>query len=300
MRGKKLITIIGCGEVGYIYAQAIYDAGYSLQLCTPRPSEKIIKFSSEKNILLHNQAQKWLNYAEIVILTTPGSVALNVAKEVIPFLKKETVLADFSSSSPDNKREAALIAASQQIFFADVVIMGSVELNRAHTPLLCSGTGTEKIVGLMQKLGAKVRTLPNAAAGDAASLKLLRSIFMKGLSALTVECMIAAQYYGVKELLYEVMSDLDQTPLNEFLDMLLRNHVIHACRQRHEVVEARKQLESSGLPIQLLPAIEELFTKTCERIKVDPIANKNPTTEEALTWLVRSKAGGVKSGQGTG
>ena len=112
---------------------------------------------------------------------------------------------------------------------------------------------------------------------------------MKGLSALTVECIVAAQYYGVKELLYEMLSDLDKTPLAEFLDMLLKNHVVHACRQRHEVADAAKQLKSSGLPVQLLPAVEDLFTKTCEFIKSNPINNNNPTTEDALIWLLKTR-----------
>lgn len=55
-----------------------------------------------------------------------------------------------------------------------------------------------KIVALMQELGATIRVLPNKKAGDAASLKLLRSIFMKGLSALTIECVVAAQHLGCK------------------------------------------------------------------------------------------------------
>lgn len=291
MQDKINIAVIGCGEVGYVYAEAISNVGYPLQLCTPRPSERIIKFSSEKNIILHTETKEWLSNIDVVLLCTPGPVSLSAAKEIIPFLKKGTVLADFSSSSPDDKQVAALIAAPKEIFFVDVVIMGSVDLNQASTPLLCSGNGTEKIVSLMQKLDATIRVLPNAKAGDAASLKLLRSVFMKGLSALTVECVVAAEHYGVKELLYEIMSDLDQAPLSEFLDMLLRNHVVHACRQRHEVAEAAKQLTLSGLPVQLLPAVEELFAKTCDFSKVNPIKSKNPTTKDALNWLLKTRCG---------
>jgi hypothetical protein len=64
-----------------------------------------------------------------------------------------------------------------------------------------------------------------------------------------------------------VYADFDKTPISEFLDMFLRHHVIHACRQRNEVHDAAEQLKSSGLPVQLLPAIETLFETTCESIK---------------------------------
>ncbi len=192
------ITIIGCGEVGYAYAKAISNLKYNLQLCTPRPNTKVLEFVSEKNILLHKKIDTWLNDSDIVLSCVPGSIALSVVKEAILFLKSGALFADFSSSSSNDKYEGASFAASRGICFIDVAIMGSVDLNQAKTPLLCSGDGTEKIVTLMQKVGAEIRVLPNKKAGDAASLKLLRTVFMKGLSALTIECVVAAQHYGVK------------------------------------------------------------------------------------------------------
>lgn len=283
------ITIIGGGEVGCIYAEAIYHAGYKIQLCTPRPNEKVLKLVSENKITLFTQIDGWLNNTDIAICCTPGSAALEVAKETISFLKKGKLFADFSTSSPDNKIESAALSASKEIFFVDVAIMGSMDLHKAHTPLICSGNGTEKIVTLMQKIGTPIRILPDSKVGDAAFLKLLRSVFMKGLSALTIECVVAAKYYGLKDVLYENLADLDKTPISEFLDMFLRHHVVHACRQRVEVAEASKQLKSSNLPVQLLPAIESLFATTCEFIKKHPLENKKPTTEEALDWLIKTR-----------
>lgn len=283
------ITIIGCGEVGYIYAKALANTGHLLQLCTPRPSDKIVKLISETNIQLHTKINDWIYNSDTVISCTPGSTSLSVARETIPFLKRGAIFADFSTSSPQDKREGAALATTRNIYFVDVAIMGSIDLNQEKTSLLCSGDGAETIAKLMQELGASARVLPGKKAGDAISLKLLRTIFMKGLSALTVECVVAAQHHGVKELLYESLSDLDKTPINDFLDMLLRNHVSHACRQQHEIAEVTKQLKLSGLPVQLLPAIEALFAKTCESNRTDPINTKNPTTEEALDWLLETR-----------
>lgn len=280
------IAIIGCGEVGYLYATALNQAKYSLQLCAPRPSEKILQFSRKNNIILYNNVGNWLQNSDLVISCVPGAISLTVAKEAFPFLKQGTTFADFSSSSSTDKYAASCLSESKKIIFIDVVIMGGVSLMREKTPLLCAGENSETIVKLMQSLGASVRVLPNAKPGDAASLKLLRTVFMKGLVALTVECVTAAEHQGVKALLYEILSDFDETPLNEFLDMLIRNHVVHACRQRNEIAEARKQLESMGLPSKLLPAVDALFEQTCEKIKSNPIEIKDPTTEEALKCLL--------------
>lgn len=177
----------------------------------------------------------------------------------------------------------------KKIFFVDVAIMGGVSLTQERTPLLCAGNGSEKIVSLMEKLGVPIRVLPDGKSGDAASLKLLRTVFTKSLSALAVECIVAAEYHGVKELLYDILSDFDETPLTEHLDRLLCNHIKHACRQRNEIADAEEQLKSAGLPVQLLPSVKSLFETTCENIKSHPIETSNPTTQEALNWLLETR-----------
>src|SRR3989338_3633807 len=120
------IAIIGCGEVGYLYAVALIDAGYTLKLCAPRPSEKVLQLASDKNITLHKEINTWLKEIDVVISCVPGSMSLSVVKEAIPFLMQGATFADFSSSSSHDKREAAKIAESKNISFVDVVIMGGV------------------------------------------------------------------------------------------------------------------------------------------------------------------------------
>ena len=284
------IAIIGCGEVGFSYATAIANMKYSLHLCAPRPSEKIINLiSASRNVTLSKKIGNWLMSADIVISCTPGNVALSVTKEAIPFMQKGALFADFSSASPADKRQGALLANANEVFFVDVVIMGAIDLAGARTPLLCAGKRTDKIVDLMKALGAPIHVLQNAEVGAAASLKLLRTVFTKGMAALAVECIVSAEFLGVKGLLCESLSDIDETPINEFLDMLLRNHVVHACRQRHEIAEATQQLRSAGLPVQLLPSIEALFATTCKALVTVPLNTVNPTTEEALAWLLETR-----------
>lgn len=279
------IAMIGLGEVGYLYTVALQKCGFSLQLCAPRPTDKILKFSSENNIALYNNTGNWLNEVDVVISCVPGSQSQSVAKETIPFLKKQATFADFSSASSQDKKNASEIATAHHVYYADVVIMGGVDLTQEKTPLLCASLNPEIIIEVMKKLNTPIRLLANAKPGDAASLKLLRTIFMKGLSALTVECVTAAEYQGLKPLLYEILSDFDETPLSEFLDMLLKNHVLHACRQVHEIRDAKEQLNNIGFESQLLPAVEESFQISCDNIA--PEKNNNLSTEAALQSLIK-------------
>ena len=58
---------------------------------------------------------------------------------------------------------------------------------------------------------------------DAAALKLLRTILTKGLEALAVECLVAAEKQGIRTELYDAMSDVEAPAgFTNFLDMLVR------------------------------------------------------------------------------
>ncbi|WP_438811351.1 hypothetical protein, partial [Salmonella enterica] len=75
------------------------------------------------------------------------------------------------------------------------------------TPLLCAGIGAEDIRALLASVGAPIKAVGDRA-GDAATLKLLRSIFTKGVEALAVECLVAAEKKDLRHTLYDVLSDV--------------------------------------------------------------------------------------------
>ena len=286
------IAILGCGEVGYCYASALSKAtDHTLVLCDHHPSAKASELAKHLGMTIHQHPGSWLSEIDLVFLCVAGSVELDVVRSILPHAAKGALIADFSTAAPADKRQASVEATQVEIKFVDVVIMGAIALLGAQTPLLCAGKHSNDVVGVLQKLGAPLQVLEAATPGDAAALKLLRTIFTKGLEALTVECLVAAEYHGVREKLYEVLSDIDKTPFREFVDMLLRTHVIHACRRRHEVVEAANQLSLEGLPVQVLPGVEALFSTTCMNIEEIPLKNANPTTEEAMAWLLKTRVG---------
>ena len=98
-------------------------------------------------------------------------------------------------------------------------------------------------------------------------LKLLRSIMTKGMESLAVECLVAANAMGLRASLYEVLSDIDRTPLTTFMDAFVRSHVDHAGRRHAEVREARDQLHEAGLEPLVLDGVERLFARTARHLE---------------------------------
>ena len=144
--------------------------------------------------------------------------------------------------------------------------MGAIALLAERTPLLCAGQGADQVIALAASGGAPARAI-DGAPGDAVRLKLLRSIMTKGMESLAVECLVAANAMGLRASLYEVLSDIDRTPLTTFMDAFVRSHVDHAGRRHAEVREARDQLYEAGLEPLVLDGVERLFARTARHLE---------------------------------
>jgi 3-hydroxyisobutyrate dehydrogenase len=282
------IAVIGLGEVGRCYAAPLHAAGFKLELCEARPSPAALALANDLGLAIHPNVGPWLDQADWVLSCVTGTVALEVVRKLSPLMKPGATIADFTTASPEVKRSAAEVAAAHGVGYVDTAIMGGISLNLVRTPLLASGNGAEALKQIIEHAGGRMAVIQNGVAGDAISLKILRSVFTKGMEALSVELLMSAEKQGVREKLYEQLSDIDQTPLRTFLDMLVRTHVIHAKRRAHEVHDAQAELTSQGLSSMVLPGVEERFNRTAKALEVRPTAVAEPNIEQALEWLLAS------------
>lgn len=285
------IALIGCGEVGHCYALAWRAAGHDIHaICELRQDAEMQARAAAHGAALHDAPGPWLAGADLVVSAVFGHAALAVAGQALPHLRHDALYADFTTASATDMRAAADVAARHGIAFADVAIMGAIALLAERTPLLCAGTGAQAVASFARDAGAPAPAI-DGQAGDAVRLKLLRSIMTKGMESLTVECLVAAERMGLRDALYEVLADIDRTPLTAFMDSFLRSHVLHAPRRMAEVQEAREQLVEAGLEPLVLDGVERLFARTAQGIDAARAANggaplRLPDTVPArLEWL---------------
>lgn len=279
------VAVIGLGEVGRCYASALAGLGLTLEASEPFLSPAAQRLVNDVAITVHQGPGAWLAGADIVISAVTGGAALDAALAAFPFMKQGAVYADFTTASPAEMRAAAAEALVSGLRFVDVAIMGGITLSGAKTPLLCAGNGAEAIVDLLSAVGTTVHVLTDAQPGDAVTMKLLRSVFMKGLEALCVECLTLAEHVGLKAKLYENLADFDQAPLPDFLDMLVRTHVIHAERRYHEVESAQAQLEAFGFQPLVTTAVKSVFERSRQAVAGQAIG-PDVTIDEALQILI--------------
>jgi len=282
------ISLIGFGQVGQCYAQALHAAGHTLDtLCDIAPTDAMRERAQSHQAELVTELGPWLARADLVISAVFGHAAQDVAEAALPLMHADADYADFTTASPDTMQHLAQVAATQGRRFTDVAIMGAIFIQGAGTPLLCAGTGAQRVAEFMASTGAPARAI-DGVAGDAMTLKLLRSIITKGLESLSVECLVAADRKNLVPALFEVLADVDERPLTTFMQAMVRSHVVHAERRLVEVQEARQQLHDDALEPLVLDGVERLFARTASALATqrgERTAAIPDSLQSCLTWL---------------
>src|SRR5436309_8925263 len=226
------IAVLGLGEAGGRIAADLVAAGCSVRGWDPaRRLDGIVGAESDVAAV---------SGADVVLSVNAASVALDVARGVAGELGDETLYADLNTSSPRLKRE---LAAALPVEFADVALVGVVPRDGLATPSLASGSGAEPFAELFRPLGMPVEVV-GAEPGVAAGLKLLRSVFMKGVAAAALESLAAARAAGAAE---RVRADLVEVLGAPLLDRLLAGSRKHAVRRGEEMRAAAAYLEELGV-----------------------------------------------------
>lgn len=281
------IGIIGAGEVGLTYARPWAAAGHEVVLCDLKPSTAATAFAEQSGQDIRASVAELAPDCDVVVSCVFGTVSLVVAEQALEHMAREALYVDMTTADPALIRTAAHSAAQRGIGYVDVAILGAIALTHAKTNLLGAGTGIDRALTLFSAIDAPLKPVEEGAAGDAAALKILRSVFTKGLEALTIECFMAAEKQGVSEKLHDALSDIDQASLRDFLGALIRTHVLHASRRLKEVEEAERQLLAAGMPVAVLPGVKTLFKRTADQIAVQPIDSASPTLPQAFEWLFK-------------
>ena len=192
--------------------------------------------------------------ADVVLSVNAAAVAVGAAREALPALGAAALYADLNTAAPALKREMGGLAGDR---FADVALLGPVPATGIATPALASGPGAQAFAEALGPLGMPV-TVVSDRAGDAAAMKLVRSVFMKGLAASAVESMRAAAAAGHADWLADEIAEVIGRPL---LDRLLEGSQVHAARRVDEMEAASQLLVELGVEPRIAHASAELLTE---------------------------------------
>jgi 3-hydroxyisobutyrate dehydrogenase-like beta-hydroxyacid dehydrogenase len=194
---------------------------------------------------------------EVVLSVTAAKAAVDAAKAVLPALRDETIYADLNTGSPELKRELAALVGGAGARFADVALLGPVPARGLGTPAVASGDGARAFADAFRPLGMPVDVV-SGRPGDAAALKLLRSVFVKGLAASAIESLRGAEAAGHADWLRRELATVIGEPL---LERLLAGSRVHAARRVDEMEAARDLLLELGVEPRIASASAALLAE---------------------------------------
>lgn len=186
--------------------------------------------------------------ASAVLALVTADQALAAAQDCAALLEPGALWFDMNSVAPGTKRLAAAAIEAVGGRYVDVAIMAPVLPARRAVPLLISGPHADVAAALLQEFGFPHVAVVGSRIGDASAIKMIRSVMVKGIEALTAECVLAAERAGVSD---AVLASLDSTwkeqAWNARADYYLDRMLAHGLRRAAEMEEAAKTLELLGI-----------------------------------------------------
>jgi 3-hydroxyisobutyrate dehydrogenase-like beta-hydroxyacid dehydrogenase len=243
------IGVLGLGEAGSAIAADAAAAGAAVRGWDPDPAR------DAPGIERVTGPEAAAEGADVVLSVNAAAVALDAARSVADRLAAGQVFADLNAAGLPLKRAVAEVIAPAA--FADVALMGTVPRHRIRTPALASGPGAERFAELLRPLGMPVEVLgPDP--GAAATRKLLRSVFLKGVAAAAIESLRAGKAAGCEEWL---RSELAAALETADLERLVTGSERHARRRVDELGDACELLEELGVEPRVARAAGEWLSE---------------------------------------
>ncbi len=240
-------SLLGFGEAGQAFAQpgvAAFDI--ATENVQTRPL-KITEFEAAE-IRWSATPAGALARADLVLCLVTADQALAAAQRCAPLLRPGALWLDMNSVAPGTKRDAAQVIEAAGGRYVDVAVMAPVLPARLAVPLLVAGPHAEAAADALRAYGFTKIAVSGSKIGDASAIKMIRSVMIKGLEALTAECVLAAERAGVRE---AVLASLDASWKEQSwaarADYNLDRMLAHGTRRAAEMEEVAKTLSDLGV-----------------------------------------------------
>ena len=208
------IAIIGFGEAGGIFAadfasQGIAVSVFDILLASKPHREQMLNKAQSSGVKAEDNLRDCVRDADLVISAVTASSALEVGRNAAPVLHPKQIYLDINSVSPDTKRKSSACVENDSgksgARFVEAAVMAAVPAKRLKVPMLLGGRHALAVSESLQSVGMDATAFSDQI-GVASAVKMCRSVMMKGLEALAIECLFAARQYGAEDAVLESLA----------------------------------------------------------------------------------------------
>ena len=253
-----IVAFIGFGEAGLAIAESLarHHAGalslraFDIKLGDPDTAvaKAMHNRISAAGVAVCDSAKDAVSGAAIVISVVTADQAAKAAGSVARHLAPDAVYLDMNSCAPTTKQIAASSVEPAGATYVDVAVMAPIQPRGHETPMLAATADSGQVTATLAKAGLNPRFVGDEI-GRASTIKMLRSVMVKGMEALTAECFRAAVKAGVAA---EVAASLDASRTDmgwaEQTSYNMERMTEHGIRRAAEMREVSKTLRALDIP----------------------------------------------------
>jgi 3-hydroxyisobutyrate dehydrogenase-like beta-hydroxyacid dehydrogenase len=184
--------------------------------------------------------------AGLIVSAVTAASSVDAAQSVKAHLAGQPFFLDINSVSPGRKREtAALLGDAAR--YVDVAVLAPIHPARHRTPMLLAGPHAQDAAPVLQALDMRI-ALAGPEIGAAAAIKMVRSVMIKGIEALTLECFLAAARAGViNEVATSMKNNYPGLDWTRVVPYNLERMASHGERRAAEMEEVADTLRELGV-----------------------------------------------------
>ncbi|MFW5430834.1 prephenate dehydrogenase/arogenate dehydrogenase family protein [Bacillus pumilus] len=282
------IGFIGYGEAAYELSTGLKTEGldhfyaYDVLLQNEKHAGTMKEKAARTGVELTSNVSEVIGKSDIVIAAVPANKTLEVAQSVLDSLKKNQVYVDVSASTPDIKKQVAKEIEKQEALFVDVAMLGSLPVNKHKVPITASGSGTDRFIELTKEYGMNITKISDQP-GDASALKLIRSIYMKGIVGLLIEFLEISKKYNVEDQVISSLSEtLDSKSFEETMNRLVTGSALHAKRRAVELLGSIEMLDSAHIDASMSRAAQQKLERLADFQFVERFNGEKPASWEEV------------------
>lgn len=279
------VGFLGFGEVASALSVWLKEAGAEVYTSIENRSNKTQDLAEDcgVNICSHNKAL--VEISDILISAVTPAEALNIAKEVGKHVKG--IYIDVNNISPGTVNEAMGYIENGKT--VDAAIIGGIREEGIMVQIVASGSYAEQFSNLNQ-YGLNIKVI-SPYLGKAKALKMLRSSYTKGVSAVLLESLFFAHQLDLDQELLKCLESTECPDFRESSISRVKNSAYHAERKSQEMEEVLKFMKNliklevihEDEPPCMVKYTGEYFKYISEKIKLD----KKPDNLKELFELLK-------------
>jgi 3-hydroxyisobutyrate dehydrogenase-like beta-hydroxyacid dehydrogenase len=292
-RVVQRIAIIGFGEAGGIIGEDLARSGrdvvtYDILLDDPASRTAMLSKAQSAQVRVAENLRQAILGAELVISAVTATSSADVARDAAAVLQAGQTFLDINSVAPATKRSNAQLVEKAGADYVEAAVMAPVPPQRLAVPMLLGGPRAATVAAALRTLGMNTTAIADEI-GIASAVKMCRSIVIKGLEAITLECVFAARRFGAeREVLASLHNSFPHMGWSDALpDYLVSRIAEHGRRRAAEMREVAQTLQSVGIEPVMAAATSERHDQLIDEMVDAGVAFRR---DEPFSWRALADA----------